>query len=156
MGQFKVLDRDISEGQPGDNRTARYYDMLTWGEISDPPKVSIRERDKTRRCSFSIRWKKHTFVNCVVIEKDSPGAYLAAQELRKGDTVLLAGRLREYTYTPTKGKRAGEQIQGQDAKVSVIIPQRLIGKLMESMSEGEPEDETDGLYIDEETGELEW
>mgnify|MGYP002517881263 FL=1 len=95
-------------------------------------------------------------MNCVVIEKDSPGAYLAAQELRKGDTVLLTGRLREYTYTPTKGKRAGEQIQGQDAKVSVIIPQRLIGKLMETMSEGEPEDETEGLYIDEETGELEW
>lgn len=156
MGQFKVLDKDISEGKPGDQRTARYFDMLTWGEICDPPRVSIRERDNTRRCSFGIRWKKHTFINCVVIEKDSPGAYAVATELRKGETALIAGRLREYTYTPAKGKHAGEQIQGQDAKVSVLIPQRIIGKLMESMSEGEPEDETEGVYIDEETGEIEW
>lgn len=156
MGQFKVLDKESSEGSPGDQRYARYFDMLTWGEVSGPPKLSIRERDKTRRCSFSVRWKKRTFINCVVIEKESPDAYAAAAALHGGEWVLLAGRMREFSYTPAKGKHAGEQIQGQDAKVTIIIPQRVAASVMESLLESEPSEETDGFVLDEDTGEPEW
>lgn len=158
MGQFKVLDKESSEGNPGDQRYARYYDMLTWGEVSGPPRLSIREKEKsqTRRCNFSVRWKKHTFVNCVVIEKESPDAYEAASALRGGDWVLMAGRLREFSYTPTKGKHAGEQVMGQDAKITFIVPQRAIGSVMEKLAELEPPDEVESMDFDEETGEPEW
>lgn len=156
MGQFKVFDKESSEGNPGDQRYARYFDMLTWGEVSGPPKLSIREKGNTRRCNFSVRWKKHTFINCVVIEKESPDAYAAAAALHGGEWVLLAGRMREFSYTPAKGKHAGELLQGQDAKVTIIIPQRAAASVMESLLESEPSDETEGFVLDEDTGEPDW
>lgn len=156
MGQFKVLDKDSSEGNPGDQRYARYYDMLTWGQVSGPPKLGIRERDKTRRCNFSLRWKRHTFINCVVIEKNAPDAYAAASALRGGEWVLIAGRMREFSYTPGKGKHAGEQLQGQDANVEFLIPQRVSAAVMEKLAEMEPPDEIEASDFDDETGEPEW
>ena len=156
MGQFKVLDKESSEGNPGDQRYARYYDMLTWGQVSGPPKLSIREKGNTRRCNFSVRWKKHTFINCVVIEKESPDAYAAASALRGGEWVLIAGRMREFSYTPTKGKHAGEQLQGQDAKIDFLAPQRASAVVMEKIAEMEPPDEMEASDFDSETGDMEW
>lgn len=156
MGQFKVLDKESSEGNPGDQRYARYYDMLTWGQVSGPPRLSIREKGNTRRCNFSVRWKKHTFINCVVIEKDAPDAYVTAAALRGGEWVLIAGRMREFSYTPTKGKHAGEQLQGQDAKIDFIAPQRASAVVMEKLAEMEPPDEMEASDFDDETGDLEW
>lgn len=156
MGQFKVLDKESSEGNPGDQRYARYYDMLTWGQVSGPPKLSIREKGNTRRCNFSVRWKKHTFINCVVIEKESPDAYAAAAALRGGEWVLIAGRMREFSYTPTKGKHAGEQLQGQDAKIDFLAPQRASAVVMEKLAELEPPDEMEASDFDSETGDMEW
>ena len=156
MGQFKVLDKESSEGNPGDQRYARYYDMLTWGQVSGPPKLSIREKGNTRRCNFSVRWKKHTFINCVVIEKESPDAYAAAAALRGGEWVLIAGRMREFSYTPTKGKHAGEQLQGQDAKIDFLAPQRASAVVMEKLAEMEPPDEMEASDFDSETGDMEW
>ena len=156
MGQFKVLDKESSEGNPGDQRYARYYDMLTWGQVSGPPRLSIRERGNTRRCNFSVRWKKHTFINCVVIEKESPDAYAAASALRGGEWVLIAGRMREFSYTPTKGKHAGEQLQGQDAKIFFIEPQRASAAVMEKLMEMEPSDEVEASDFDNDAEEPEW
>lgn len=156
MGQFKVLDKESSEGNPGDQRYARYYDMLTWGQVSGPPKLSIREKGNTRRCNFSVRWKKHTFINCVVIEKESPDAYAAASALRGGEWVLIAGRMREFSYTPTKGKHAGEQLQGQDAKIDFLAPQRASAVVMEKLAELEPPDEMEASDFASETGDMEW
>lgn len=156
MGQFKVLDKESSEGNPGDQRYARYYDMLTWGQVSGPPRLSIREKGNTRRCNFSVRWKKHTFINCVVIEKDSPDAYVTAAALRGGEWVLIAGRMREFSYTPTKGKHAGEQLQGQDAKIDFIAPQRASAFVMEKLAELEPPDEMEASDFEDEAGDLEW
>lgn len=156
MGQFKVLDKESSEGNPGDQRYARYYDMLTWGQVSGPPKLSIREKGNTRRCNFSVRWKKHTFINCVVIEKESPDAYTAASALRGGEWVLIAGRMREFSYTPTKGKHAGEQLQGQDAKIDFLAPQRASAVVMEKLAELEPPDEMEASDFESETGDMEW
>ena len=156
MGQFKVLDKESSEGNPGDQRYARYYDMLTWGQVSGPPKLSIREKGNIRRCNFSVRWKKHTFINCVVIERDNPDAYAAAAALRGGEWVLIAGRMREFSYTPTKGKHAGEQLQGQDAKIDFITPQRASAVVMEKLAELEPPDEMEASDFDSETGDMEW
>lgn len=156
MGQFKVLDKESSEGNPGDQRYARYYDMLTWGQVSGPPKLSIREKGNTRRCNFSVRWKKHTFINCVVIEKESPDAYAAAAALRGGEWVMMAGRMREFSYTPTKGKHAGEQLQGQDAKIDFIEPQRAAAVVMEKLAEMEPPDEVEASDFDSEMGDMEW
>ena len=156
MGQFKVLDKESSEGNPGDQRYARYYDILTWGQVSGPPKLSIREKGNTRRCNFSVRWKKHTFINCVVIEKESPDAYAAAAALRGGEWVLIAGRMREFSYTPTKGKHAGEQLQGQDAKIDFLAPQRASAVVMEKLAELEPPDEMEASDFESETGDLEW
>ena len=156
MGQFKVLDKESSEGNPGDQRYARYYDMLTWGQVSGPPKLSIREKGNTRRCNFSVRWKKHTFINCVVIEKESPDAYAAASALRGGEWVLIAGRMREFSYTPTKGKHAGEQLQGQDAKIDFLAPQRASAVVMEKLAELEPPDEMEASDFESETGDMEW
>lgn len=156
MGQFKVLDKESSEGNPGDQRYARYYDMLTWGQVSGPPKLSIREKGNTRRCNFSVRWKKHTFINCVVIEKESPDAYAAAAALRGGEWVLIAGRMREFSYTPTKGKHAGEQLQGQDAKIDFLSPQRASAVVMEKLAELEPPDEMEASDFDNEMGDMEW
>ncbi|MBR4856561.1 MAG: hypothetical protein IKU94_08060 [Bacteroidaceae bacterium] len=156
MGQFKVLDKESSEGNPGDQRYARYYDMLTWGQVSGPPKLSIREKGNTRRCNFSVRWKKHTFINCVVIEKESPDAYAAAAALRGGEWVLIAGRMREFSYTPTKGKHAGEQLQGQDAKIDFLAPQRASAVVMEKLAELEPPDEMEASDFESETGDMEW
>lgn len=156
MGQFKVLDKESSEGNPGDQRYARYYDMLTWGQVSGPPKLSIREKGNTRRCNFSVRWKKHTFINCVVIEKESPDAYVTAAALRGGEWVMMAGRMREFSYTPTKGKHAGEQIQGQDAKIDFIEPQRASAAVMEKLAELEPPDEMEASDFDSEMGDMEW
>ena len=135
MGQFKVLDRE--SGESSENRSARYFDMLTWGEIYSPPKLSIREKDGRKRVNFGLRWKKHTFVNCVVIEKDDPSLYDTACRLKLGDWVLAAGRLREYTYTPEKGKRAGQPVVGQDAKIEYLIPQRAVAAILDSMYSGE-------------------
>ena len=156
MGQFKVLDKESSEGNPGDQRYARYYDILTWGQVSGPPKLSIREKGNTRRCNFSVRWKKHTFINCVVIEKESPDAYAAAAALRGGEWVLIAGRMREFSYTPTKGKHAGEQLQGQDAKIDFLAPQRASAVVMEKLAELEPPDEMEASDFESETGDMEW
>ena len=156
MGQFKVFDKESSEGNPGDQRYARYYDMLTWGQVSGPPRLSIRERGNTRRCNFSVRWKKHTFINCVVIEKESPDAYAAASALRGGEWVLIAGRMREFSYTPTKGKHAGEQLQGQDAKIFFIEPQRASAAVMEKLMEMEPSDEVEASDFDNDAEEPEW
>lgn len=156
MGQFKVLDKESSEGNPGDQRYARYYDMLTWGQVSGPPRLSIRERGNTRRCNFSVRWKKHTFINCVVIEKESPDAYSAAAALRGGEWVLIAGRMREFSYTPTKGKHAGELLQGQDAKIFFIEPQRASAAVMEKLMEMEPPDEVEAADFDNDSEEPEW
>ena len=156
MGQFKVLDKESSEGNPGDQRYARYYDMLTWGQVSGPPKLSIREKGNTRRCNFSVRWKKHTFINCVVIEKESPDAYVTAAALRGGEWVMMAGRMREFSYTPTKGKHAGEQLQGQDAKIDFIEPQRVPAAVMEKLAELEPPDEMEASDFDSEMENMEW
>ena len=156
MGPFKVLDKESSEGNPGDQRYARYYDMLTWGQVSGPPKLSIRERGNTRRCNFSVRWKKHTFINCVVIEKESPDAYAAASALRGGEWVLIAGRMREFSYTPSKGKHKGEQLQGQDAKVDFIEPQRAAASVMEKLAEMEPADEMEAADFYDEAEDREW
>lgn len=135
MGQFKVLDRD--SGENSENRSARYYDMLVWGEIYSPPKLSIREKDGKKRVNFGIRWKKHTFVNCVVIEQQDPSLYDTACRLKLGDLILAAGRLREFTYTPTKGKNAGKPVIGQDAKISFLVPQRSLSAIMDEMYGGE-------------------
>ena len=143
MGQFKVLDRD--SGENSENRSARYYDMLVWGEIYSPPKMSIREKDGKKRINFGIRWKKHTFVNCVVIEKGDPNLYDTACRLKLGDYVLAAGRLREYTYTPTKGKNAGNPVVGQDAKIDFLVPQRSLAAIMDRMYEGDLPDLEENL-----------
>lgn len=156
MGQFKVLDKESSEGNPGDQRYARYYEIQTWGQVSGPPRLSIRGKDNTRRCNFSIRWKKHTFINCVVLEKESPDAYIVATNLRGGDWVQINGRMREFSYTPTKGKHAGEQLQGQDAKVDFIIPERAIAAVMEKLAELEPPDEVEASDFDNDVGDMEW
>lgn len=158
MGQFKVFDRDAAEETKGGGQT-RYYDMLMWGEVSTAPKQSIREKDGVRRCMFGVRWMKHKFCNCIVLEKKSPAAYEAASYLKMGDMVLAAGRLREYTYTPDKGKRKGEPIIGQDANITFLVAERAVASILDNMAEGAlpaMEETVDGFNpsIDEE--EPEW
>ena len=92
----------------------------------------------------------------MVIEKESPDAYAAASALRGGEWVLIAGRMREFSYTPTKGKHAGEQLQGQDAKIFFIEPQRASAVVMEKLMEMEPSDEVEASDFDNDAEEPEW
>lgn len=158
-GQFKILDKDATQGDLHDPKTRKVFDALTWGEISKGPDFSIRTKDNVERITFGIRWKKHTFCNCIVLKKDDPYAYDIASRLKIGDPVAVLGRLREYSYTPEKGRNAGKTMNGQDFKVSMIFPLRMLASFLAMMDSGEAPDLMDaiaGFDPDKETEEPEW
>lgn len=144
-GQFKVLDKKLTKGDPTNPATTKIYDGKVWGNLSDEPVLSIREKDGSPRASFGVRFKRHTFCNCVVLKKDEPFAYEIASRLHKGDPVEISGRLREYQYTITKGRSAGKVVQAQEMRVHTIIPMRLIAKLMEDINPDMPPDIIAGM-----------
>lgn len=158
-GQFKILDKDATQGDLHDPKTRKVFDALTWGEISKGPDFSIRTKDNVERITFGIRWKKHTFCNCIVLKKDDPYAYDIASRLKIGDPVAVLGRLREYSYTPEKGRNAGKTMNGQDFKVSMIFPLRMLDSFLAMMDSGEAPDLMDAIADfdpDKETEEPEW
>lgn len=158
-GQFKILDKGATQGDTHDPKTRKVFDALTWGEISKGPDFSIRTKDNVERITFGIRWKKHTFCNCIVLKKDDPYAYDIASRLKIGDPVAVLGRLREYSYTPEKGRNAGKTMNGQDFKVSMIFPLRMLASFLSMMDSGEAPDLMDaiaGFDPDKETEEPEW
>lgn len=158
-GQFKVIDKSATKGDPRDPNTKLIFDALTWGEVSKGPDFNLRSKDQTERIMFGIRWKKHTFTNCIVLRKTDPFAYETAAGLRIGDPVAVLGRLREYSYTPEKGPRKGKTVQGQDCKVSMLIPQRMIASLASLIRDGAAPDQTEELEAfnpEDETEEPEW
>ena len=139
-GQFKVFDADATEGDPKDPKTRKVFDAMTWGEVSKAPEFGVRTKDGVERVSFGVRWKKRTFCNCFVLRDDDPFAYDIASRLRVGDPVTVIGRMREYRYTPEKGKNAGRTIVGQDCKASMIVPMRMLASFVAMMDGGEAPD----------------
>ena len=158
-GQFKILDKDATQGDPRDPKTRKVFDAMTWGEVSKGPDFSLRTKDQAERITFGVRWKKHTFCNCIVLRKDEPFAYDIASRLKLGDPVAVMGRMREYSYTPEKGRNAGKTMNGQDFKVSMIFPLRMLASFVSMMDDGEAPDMTDVIAEfnpDIETEETEW
>lgn len=139
-GQFKTLDKDATQGDPRDPKTRKVFDAMTWGEISKGPDFGVRTKDGTERITFGIRWRKHVFCNCIVLRKDEPYAYEIASRLHIGDPVAVIGRMREYSYTPQKGRNAGKTVSGQDMRVHSIFPLRMLASFTAMMDSGEAPD----------------
>lgn len=158
-GQFKVLDADATKGDPRDPATKKVFNAMTWGEVSKGPEFSIRKKDGTERVTFGIRWRKHVFCNCLVLKKSDPFAYEIACGLKLGDPVTVTGRMREYSYTPEKGRNAGRTMVGQDCKVEMIFPIRMLASFADMMRSGEAPDMVESLADfdpSEEAEEPEW
>lgn len=143
-GLFKVLDASITKDNPKIPESTRYYDCVAWGCIAKGPEEVISSMVPKPHIKMGIRWRKHQFVNCTVYQ-ENPYAYAVARKLQLGDPVAVAGKMKEYVYTPKKGKNAGIQKQFKEMEVHLIFPARLIAALMEEADAAVAPDTIAGL-----------
>lgn len=123
---------------------------IAWGAVTDD--VYNREANtkngKNRYVQFRIRLKKKEFIRCTIYANNP--FYWAAQRLKKGDFVFIAGRLTAWSYTNNEGQ----------SKISIdtypqfILTQDMISKITEIDLEPDPilgdDEEPD------ESGEIAW
>lgn len=158
-GVFKVLDMNLTQGNPRDPETKKYYDVMAWGMVSRDAETVIREADKQPKANFGLRFKKHHFMNCTVFP-DNPHVFEIAQKLKEGDMVVVWGRTKEWTYKVPHGRKdAGAVRTMYETRAHAILPMRMVGAFMEVLKDDDAPDTLASLndYIEQMDGiEIPW
>ena len=122
--EWTVEERKDSYGEA---QLIRRASAVVWGTMTTDAESHTNNTRKGKRnvVSFRIRLKRKQFIRCTVYQ-NSP-FFETAQNLRAGDSVLVAGPLTAWTYT-----KRGDTEADDERKISLdlyplfILPQSLL------------------------------